>query len=144
MTTNIPRQVFPVSPPLSRCSNPTTTHDHHSSTCNCIDTPTTPLQHRVRNSKLNGLSSRSNSFPLPTTPCSRNHLQPSNSSFLRGQADPDITCSQPSNTSTISAYPGLLSYVANELRQRIILNDRQKDGIEYKNTFTGQDGVVCN
>lgn len=150
--TNLRRQVFPVTPPrLSRCFNPTPSNDHHSSNSNCSHHSTTSLQHRVRNSKHNGSSSRSSSsFAMPTPPCSRTDMQQPSNSFLRGQQpEPDTTTtssssSQPSNTYGINAYPGLLSYVANELRRRIILNDREKDGIEYKNTFTGQDGVVWN
>lgn len=150
--TNLRRQVFPVTPPpLSRCFNSTPSNGHHSSNSTCSDHAPTSLQHRMRNSKHNGSSSRSSSsFAMPTPPCSRtdSQQQPSNL-FLRGQPEPDTTTSsssssQPSNTYGINAYPGLLSYVANELRRRIILNDREKDGIEYKNTFTGQDGVVCN
>lgn len=141
--TNIRRQVFPITPPLSRCFSPTNSNEQHASTTTCLDQSTPSLQHRVHN----GLSSRHSSFAMPTPPCSRNSdLQPSNS-FLRGQPEPDTTfstsSSPPSNTYDIGAYPGLLSYVANELIRRIILSDREKDGIEYKNTFTGQDGVVC-
>lgn len=38
-------------------------------------------------------------------------------------------------------YPALLSRVADAFRERIILSDKEKDGLEYKNAFTGQDAV---
>ncbi|KAI9274477.1 hypothetical protein BDA99DRAFT_431896 [Phascolomyces articulosus] len=41
----------------------------------------------------------------------------------------------------IGPYAALLSHVANEFRLRIILNDRLKDGIEYKNAFDGHEAV---
>jgi hypothetical protein len=40
-------------------------------------------------------------------------------------------------------YAALLSKVAIEFRQRIILTDNVKDDIEYKNTFDGKEAVVC-
>ncbi|KAG0187123.1 RHO1 GDP-GTP exchange protein 2 [Apophysomyces sp. BC1034] len=46
-----------------------------------------------------------------------------------------------SSASSTSFYPALLSKVASELRQRIALGDRLKNGIEYKNTFDGQEAV---
>ncbi|KAG2217206.1 hypothetical protein INT45_011644, partial [Circinella minor] len=46
-----------------------------------------------------------------------------------------------SNNTSIGSYAALLSHVANELRQRIILSDRLKDGIEYKNAFDGHEAV---
>jgi hypothetical protein len=39
-------------------------------------------------------------------------------------------------------FPYLLSVVSQELKQRVVLNDRIKNSIEYKNVFDGQQAVV--
>lgn len=39
-------------------------------------------------------------------------------------------------------YPALLSRVAYEFQRTMILTDHFKNGIEYKNSFTGQEAVV--
>jgi hypothetical protein len=39
-------------------------------------------------------------------------------------------------------FPYLLSVVWQELKQRVVLNDRIKNSIEYKNVFDGQQAVV--
>lgn len=45
------------------------------------------------------------------------------------------------STSTV-LYCAYLSVVAREFRQRIILVDRVKNGIEYKNVFDGREAIV--
>ncbi|KAI8098883.1 uncharacterized protein BX664DRAFT_254586 [Halteromyces radiatus] len=54
-------------------------------------------------------------------------------------ATPTIT----STTTTLapSIYPALLSRIAYEFQHNMILADRFKNGIEYKNCFTGQEAV---
>lgn len=41
-----------------------------------------------------------------------------------------------------TTFPYLLSAVAQEFKQRMVLNDRIKNSIEYKNVFDGQQAVV--
>lgn len=55
------------------------------------------------------------------------------------------TTSTPRSSRIMSAnvYPAFLSHVAFELRQRVILGPRLKNGIEYQNAFDGQEAVVC-
>ncbi|KAI8143965.1 hypothetical protein BJV82DRAFT_610038 [Fennellomyces sp. T-0311] len=66
----------------------------------------------------------------------RKHYAPSTSTR------PTINTSrQPVKGISIGSYPALQSHVANELRLRIMLSDRLKDGIEYKNAFDGQEAV---
>jgi hypothetical protein len=38
--------------------------------------------------------------------------------------------------------PGLLSQIAAEMKRKIIVNDRLKDGIKYTNVFDGKEAVV--
>ena len=38
-------------------------------------------------------------------------------------------------------YPALLSRVALAMRERLILGDKQKDGLTYPNAFTGSEAV---
>jgi hypothetical protein len=38
--------------------------------------------------------------------------------------------------------PGLLSQIAAEMKRRIIVNDRLKDGIKYTNVFDGKESVL--
>lgn len=46
------------------------------------------------------------------------------------------------STRRYTTSPYLLSVVAKDFMQRMVLNDRLKDGIEYKNVFDGQQAVV--
>ena len=46
------------------------------------------------------------------------------------------------NAITTTTYPAYLSVAARELRKRIVLVDRVKNGIEYKNVFDGREAVV--
>jgi RHO1 GDP-GTP exchange protein 1/2 len=46
-----------------------------------------------------------------------------------------------SRTRSPIVYPALLSRVAIALRERLILGDKQKDGLTYPNAFTGSEAV---
>jgi RHO1 GDP-GTP exchange protein 1/2 len=63
-------------------------------------------------------------------------------------ADPRPTLPKPpasqlsfSRTRAPIVYPALLSRVAIGLRERLILGDKQKDGLTYPNAFTGSEAV---
>ncbi|KAI8337469.1 hypothetical protein BC941DRAFT_425346 [Chlamydoabsidia padenii] len=67
-------------------------------------------------------------------------------SFAYGSMPTTITNSITSTTITptitnFSIYPALLSRVAYEFQQNMILTDHFKNGIEYKNSFTGQEAI---
>jgi len=60
---------------------------------------------------------------------------------------PSLPKAPPSTQMSISrtrapiVYPALLSRVAIALRERLILGDKQKDGLTYPNAFTGSEAV---
>ncbi|KAF7731444.1 RHO1 GDP-GTP exchange protein 2 [Apophysomyces ossiformis] len=80
------------------------------------------------------LAQRSRSFAYGSHPSSNTRMT---------QNATTKSSSRPSSSSStiLSIYPALLSRVAAELKQRIVLGDRVKNGIEYKNAFDGQEAV---
>ncbi|KAI9305057.1 hypothetical protein BJ944DRAFT_239987 [Cunninghamella echinulata] len=121
-----------------------------------------PMQRSSKSSSFTSYSSSSNS-PTPTnitintttTTCSSSTKQYESSSITTKvrQSMDSLSTSQVTNNSSgiglnqsinipIDIYPCLLSMVAYELYQRVVLNDRKKNGIEYKNVFDGRHAVV--
>jgi hypothetical protein len=76
----------------------------------------------------------SSSFPL---------VSPSSANTDRRPSLSKPPSSQPSISRTRApiVYPALLSRVALALRERLILGDKQKDGLTYPNAFTGSEAV---
>jgi RHO1 GDP-GTP exchange protein 1/2 len=76
----------------------------------------------------------SSSFPSAGPPSSTTDRRPSL---------PKAPSSQPSLSRTRApiVYPALLSRVALALRERLIMGDKQKDGLTYPNAFTGSEAV---
>lgn len=54
-----------------------------------------------------------------------------------------VSTTRSSRIMSVNVYPAFLSHVAFELRQRVILGPRLKNGVEYQNAFDGQEAVVC-
>ena len=70
-------------------------------------------------------------------------VSPSSATGDRRPSLPKQPSSQPSLSRTRApiVYPALLSRVAIALRERLILGDKQKDGLTYPNAFTGSEAV---
>ena len=70
-------------------------------------------------------------------------VSPSSATADRRPSLPKQPSSQPSLSRTRApiVYPALLSRVAIALRERLILGDKQKDGLTYPNAFTGSEAV---
>ncbi|KAI8340675.1 hypothetical protein BC941DRAFT_417893 [Chlamydoabsidia padenii] len=96
--------------------------------------------------------------PSSPTPSSSSHLPirkstPANDirrskSFAYGHQQPYSPTITPLNTTITTPtimppiiYPALLSRVAYEFQRNMIITDHYKNGIEYKNSFTGQEAV---
>lgn len=64
---------------------------------------------------------------------------PQNGSSSNGPPTPHTSTSHRRRAPIV--YPALLSRVAEAFRERIVLADREKDGLVYKSAFSGQDAV---
>ncbi|KAI9319719.1 hypothetical protein BX666DRAFT_1853445 [Dichotomocladium elegans] len=148
------RQVYPLS---SSADERADCHvkDYHDASLIPVRTHHRPLSLSRLSSRWSRGGNRPNSAPLassPAPPSPRSYrsvspLHRTGSSRYQietggygANTRPQTPLSQKS-VSGILSYPALLSYIANELRHRIVLTDCQKDGIEYKSSFDGQEAV---
>lgn len=80
---------------------------------------------------------------VPQRAKSASATSPSSMNAERGPSIIKPPSSQPSLSRTPApiVYPALLSRVAVALRERLILGDKQKDGLTYPNAFSGNEAV---
>ena len=108
------------------------TQENSECSASPISAPTPPWQQYpmtyTPNPPIRQPSTSSNRYPPPT---------------LGINIGQHTTTPRSSRIMSLNVYPAFLSHVAFELRQRVILGPRLKNGIEYQNAFDGQEAVVC-
>lgn len=61
---------------------------------------------------------------------------------MQGKSEEQLKCITAYRSLQIDIYPALLSEVAKEFRKKIKLFYMYREGIEYRNVFSGKDAVV--
>jgi len=109
---------------------------------------TTSVAHgAVRHESVDSTSSDFDSVSGPQRTKSSSSFPAVSPSSANTDRRPSLPKAPPSTQMSISrtrapiVYPALLSRVAIALRERLILGDKQKDGLTYPNAFTGSEAV---
>ncbi|KAF2395568.1 citron like protein [Trichodelitschia bisporula] len=103
--------------------------------------PSSPVSTKQRTASQSSMASRSMSMASTTISTATTAVPE------RPSPETPKSSSQSGQTMTVSrraplVYPALLSRVAECFQERINLSDLTKDGLDYKNAFTGEDAVT--
>ncbi|KAF2431026.1 citron like protein [Tothia fuscella] len=116
-----------------------------SSTSTVPASPVSPVSTKPRTSSQSSVAT--SSAPSRTMSMASTVVAPGSNSRTDSSGTNGLTKSESQRTAVAQrraplVYPALLSKVAECFRQRINVADETKDGLDYKNTFTGEDAVT--